>query len=90
MIVPFILIAIIVIFRSEAKKRNENPWKWVFIGLATFSFTAFLPIYILIEWIVGDYSNETIGVASICVGVFTFLSAGAIACEKVYKKLKNV
>jgi hypothetical protein len=88
MIALLISIGIIVGFASQAKKNNKNPIKWAVIGLLSFWITTIIPVYILVEYVIGK-RNDNIGIVLITGTIFTFFTIGAITCDKVYKHLKK-
>lgn len=81
-------VIIALIFASKAKERNKNIFKWVLIGLTSFWLTAFLPVYFIIEFVIGPRS-DFLGIILILATIFTFLIAGGIICNRFYKKLKR-
>ena len=88
MIVILASIGIIVIFASEAKKRKANPITWALTGLATAWLTSFLPVYLLIEYVIG-HRNDAFGILTILLIILLFFYIGAMSTHKIYNYLKE-
>ena len=81
-------IGLIVLFWSEAKKYEKNPFKWVALGVLTFWLTSMIPSYFFIEYVIEGRTDKTGILLSILV-IITFLVSGVLLTRMVYRKIKE-
>ncbi len=79
-------IAIIAVFRAEAKDYGKGVFKWVVFGLVSFWVSFGLPLLIIVELVPNP--NETMGIAIISIGGLIFFGIGLWVCKKVFDQIK--